>query len=102
MAKLVALYKKPADPAKFDAYYYATHAPLARSIPGLLRYEVSTGSIDMPQGDSPYHLVATLTFASLDSVKAGLDSPAGQATANDLGNFADAGVDLLMFDSKEL
>lgn len=102
MAKLLALYKKPADTAKFDAYYYATHAPLAQRIPGLRGYEVSTGKVVAAQGDAPYYLVATLTFDSLDAMKAALTSPEGQATAADLGNFAQAGVDLLMFDCKEL
>ena len=31
-----------------------------------------------------------------------LRSPEGQATAADLGNFAQAGVDLLLFESKEI
>jgi uncharacterized protein (TIGR02118 family) len=35
MAKIVALYKEPADPAAFDAYYYSTHVPLAKTLPGL-------------------------------------------------------------------
>ena len=34
MTKLVAMYKKPADAAAFDAYYTATHAPLAKQLPG--------------------------------------------------------------------
>ena len=29
MAKLIALYKKPADAQAFDTYYYGTHVPLA-------------------------------------------------------------------------
>ena len=45
MAKIVALYKEPADPAAFDAYYYSTHVPLAKTLPGLRGYEVSTGPV---------------------------------------------------------
>ena len=33
MAKLVALYKKPADAAAFDAYYFGTHVPIAKKVP---------------------------------------------------------------------
>ena len=102
MAKLLALYKKPSNVSAFDRYYYATHAPLAKKIPGLKRYEVSAGAVSTPQGASPYHLVAVLTFDSLEAIQRGLKSPEGQATAGDLANFAQAGVDLLIFDSKVL
>ncbi|HEY9065716.1 MAG TPA: EthD family reductase [Burkholderiaceae bacterium] len=100
MAELIALYKKPADAAAFDKYYASTHVPLAKTVPGLRRYEISTGPVVAGQGESPYHLVAILTFDSLAAIQAGLASPEGKATAADLGNFAQAGVELLMFDTK--
>jgi len=100
MAKLIALYKKPADAAAFEAYYYSTHVPLAKTLPGLRSYEVSTGSIGTPAGEAPLHLVAILGFDSMAAIQAALTSPQGVATAGDLGNFAQAGVDLLMFDTK--
>lgn len=102
MAKLVAMYKKPADAAAFDAHYFSTHVPTAKKVPGLRRYEVSTGPVASPSGESPYHLIAILEFDSLAAIQAGLGSPEGQATAGDLANFAQAGVELLMFDSKEV
>lgn len=67
MAHVLALYKKPADAAAFDADYHGTHVPIAKTLPGLRSYEISSGPI---------------------------------ATAGDLANFAQAGVDLLMFDTK--
>lgn len=100
MAKVLALYKKPVDAAAFDAYYFGTHVPLAKTIPGLRSYEVSTGPVATPAGDAALHLVAILGFDSLAAVQAGLTSPEGQATAADLGNFAQAGVELLMFDTR--
>ena len=102
MAKLVALYKKPADVPAFDAYYYSTHVPLAKKIAGLRRYEVSVGPVATPQGESPFHLVAVLGFDSMNALQQALGSPAGQATATDLANFAQAGVDLMVFDSKDV
>ena len=102
MAKLVAIYKKPADAAAFDAYYYSTHVPLAKKIAGLRRYEVSVGPVATPQGESPFHLVAMLGFDSMSALQQALASPAGKAAAADLGNFAQAGVDLLIFDSKDV
>jgi uncharacterized protein (TIGR02118 family) len=100
MAHVIALYKKPADVAAFDAYYSSTHVPLAKTLPGLRSYQVSTGPVTTPGAESPLHLVALLEFDSLAAIQAALGSPQGQATAADLANFAQAGVDLLMFDTK--
>lgn len=102
MAKLVVLYKHPSDPSAFDAHYFSTHVPLAKKIPGLRSYEVSTGPVGGPQGESPYRLVAILKFDSAHAVQQGLGSPEGQAAAADLGNFAQAGAELLIFDTKEV
>ncbi len=102
MAKLIALYKKPADVAAFDAYYYSIQVPLAKTIPGLRRYEVSVGPVATLQGESPFHLVATLSFDSMGAIQQALVSTEGKATAADLVNFAQAGVELLVFESKEV
>ena len=102
MAKLIALYKHPENVAEFDAYYYGNHVPIAKKVPGLRRYEVSKGPVSTLQGASDFHLVALLTFDSVAAIHSALASAEGQATAADLGNFASAGVDLLVFDSKEI
>jgi uncharacterized protein (TIGR02118 family) len=102
MARLVVLYKKPTDAAAFDAYYFSTHVPKAKKVPGLRRYDVSSGPVVSPQGESAYHLIAVLEFDSLAALQAGLGSPEGKATGADLANFAQAGVELLMFDSKQV
>ena len=102
MAKLLALYKTPADPAAFDRYYFSKHVPLAKHIAGLRSYEVNAGPIGTPQGESSVYLTAILTFDSMAALQQALASPEGQATAADLANFAQAGVDLLVFDTKEI
>ncbi|GAP37203.1 EthD family reductase [Piscinibacter sakaiensis] len=101
MATLLVLYKRPADPAAFDAYYQATHVPLARALPGLRRYTLSRGPVAGAAGDPGLYLVATLDFDSMDALRAALASPEGQAAAGDLGNFAQAGVELLMFETAD-
>jgi uncharacterized protein (TIGR02118 family) len=53
-------------------------------------------------GDSAYHLAAILTFDAMADLQRALQSDAGRATAADLGNFAQAGVDLLLFESKDV
>lgn len=102
MALVLALYKKPADAAAFDAYYHGTHVPLAKTIPGLRRYEINSSPIATPAGESALHLAAVLHFDSMAAIQTALTSPQGQATAADLGNFAQAGVDLLFFDTREI
>jgi uncharacterized protein (TIGR02118 family) len=102
MTKVIALYKKPADPAAFDFHYWSTHMPLAKTMPGLRTYEVSTGPIGTPAGEASLHMLGILTFDSMEAVQAALSSPQGVATAGDLQNFAQAGVELLIFDTKEV
>lgn len=102
MARLVVLYKTPKNAEAFDKHYASIHIPLAKKVPGLKKYDVSQGAIGTPAGPSGIHLVATLYFESMDALKAGLSSPEGQAAAGDLANFADAGVDLYMFDTKDV
>jgi uncharacterized protein (TIGR02118 family) len=101
MARLVALYKTPKDPAAFDRYYDSTHIPIAKKIPGLRKYEVSEGGVHGPEGPSGYHRVSILHFDSVADIQAAFASPEGQATAADVGNFADDGVELMFFDTRE-
>lgn len=98
MAKLLVLYKTPADPAAFDAYYGATHIPIAKKIPGLRKYEVSRAPVVTPAGPAPVHLVATLYFDDLQAVQAAFASPEGQAAGADVANFATGGADMLIFE----
>lgn len=94
-AKLFAVYKQPSDPAAFDQYYFNKHVPMAKTIPGLLSYEVSRGDVLGMQGKHATYLVAILEFESVQSIAIAMSSPEGQATAADLANFASAGVDIM-------
>jgi len=102
MALIVAVYKTPKSVAAFDDYYFSKHVPLAKTIPGLRSYMVSDGAVGLPVEPGAVHLVALLEFDSLGAIQAALGSPEGQATAADLGNFADGGVDLLVFNTKKV
>jgi len=81
---MMAFYKEPADREAFDRHYFEKHVPLVHRIPGLQKMEVSRFS----GKEAPYYLLATLHFASKEDRKAGLSSPEGRATNEDLANFA--------------
>jgi uncharacterized protein (TIGR02118 family) len=69
MARLVVLYKTPKNAAAFDKYYFETHVPIAKKVPGLRKYEVSQGPIATPAGPSGLHLIATLHFDDLAAIQ---------------------------------
>jgi uncharacterized protein (TIGR02118 family) len=102
MARLVVMYKTPKDIGAFDTHYFETHAPLAKKIPGLRKYEVSRGAVATPGGPSPFHLVAILHFDDMAALKKGLSSPEGQAAAGDVRKFATGGADMYLFDSRDI
>ena len=87
MIKLIALYRKPADPAAFDAHYQDTHAPLVRKYPGLRKLEITrvTGA---PIGETKFHMMAEMYFDSKATMETAMASPEGKAIARDLMSFA--------------
>ncbi len=100
MAKLLAIYQQPKDTQAFDDYYFNKHIPLAKTIPGLRSYEVTRGDVMGMAGKHGVYLVAILGFDSMEAIGAALASSQGQAIAADLGNFAGAGVDVMMGETK--
>lgn len=102
MARILVLYHKPADPVVFDRYYFDTHVPIAKKIPGLRSYIVSSGSPTMVAGSLSPHLIAELEFDTMAALEAAIASPEGQATSADMGNFAEAGATLLVFDTRSV
>jgi uncharacterized protein (TIGR02118 family) len=100
MARVLVLYRKPGDEAHFSKYYRETHVPLASKIPGLRKWEVSKGPVVTPQGVSPFHFIATLTFDSMQALQQAMSSHEGAAAAADLANFADGGAEVLVFDDE--
>ena len=101
MATLLVLYHPPADPAAFDSHYADIHIPLAKQLPGLRSYTINAGPLASPAGVAPYYLVAELTFDALADLQAALGSAEGQAATADLAKFAQAGVTVLMYETRE-
>ena len=102
MARLVVIYGMPKDVAAFDQYYFTNHVPIAKQIPDLRRYEVSSGTVATPAGPSTTHLVAILHFDDLPAMQRALASPEGQAAAADVATFATGGATMLLFNSRDV
>ena len=102
MATLLVLYKTPVDAAAFDAYYFETHIPIAKKIPGLRKYTVNRGPVGSPGGPAPVHLVAELYFDDTAAIGAAFASPEGQAAGADVANFATGGADMLIYETQEV
>ena len=100
MARLLVLYNKPADSAAFDRYYFETHVPIAKKVPGLRSYIVNDGPLNVVAGNQLPYLIAELAFDSMPDLQLALASAEGQAAAADLSNFAQAGVALIAFETR--
>jgi uncharacterized protein (TIGR02118 family) len=87
MVKLVALYRKPADPAAFDQAYFETHVPLVKKIPELARIDVSrvTGA---PRGEPEFYLMAEMYFADKAALDRAMASPENMEAGKNLMGFA--------------
>lgn len=45
MTKMTVVYKVPKDIEFFERHYFDVHIPLAKQLPGLLKYEISDGKL---------------------------------------------------------
>ena len=104
MARLMVLYGTPKDAAAFDTYYFETHVPLAKKLPGLRKYEVSQGGVGSPGDDSGVHRIAVLQFDDMAAIQAAFASPEGQATVADVKVFApeEGDAPILLFETRQV
>lgn len=101
MARMVVIYRTPADPAAFDEHYFNVHIPMAKQLPGLRRYEVSRRPILTPAGDPEPYLIGTLYFDDLAAIRTAFATPLGRECAADRRVLApnDDDVQMYLFDS---
>jgi uncharacterized protein (TIGR02118 family) len=94
MSKLIALYRRPVDPAEFDRHYFQAHLPLIAKVPGLQKTTLTrfTRSI---MGEE-FYLMAEMTFADRETLKAAMKSPEMAAAGENLNSFAAGLVTLLL------
>ncbi|MFC0300235.1 EthD family reductase [Virgibacillus soli] len=98
MAKVIALYKQPADKEKFDAHYFNVHAPLTQKIPGLRDMKV-TKIIGSPMGKSDYYLLCEMIYDDLDALQTAMKTDEGKASGKDVMQFAGDLVTLMIGES---
>ncbi|WP_281632851.1 EthD family reductase [Flavobacterium luteolum] len=101
MAKMTVIYKTPKDTAFFEKHYYEVHIPLAKKLPGIIKYEVSNGSVLSLTGHSDVYLVANLYFESIEVMMESFKSDIGQQCAVDRRILAnDDEVQIYVYDVK--
>jgi uncharacterized protein (TIGR02118 family) len=102
MAQLLVMYKTPHDAAAFDKHYAEKHIPLTKKIAGVRKYRVSKGPVATSAGLSAYYLIVTIEFDDLAAIQRAFASAEGQAAAADVQTFATGGVEIFLFDDKEV
>ena len=103
MARMVVIYRPPLDVRAFESHYFEVHAPLAKKLPGLRKYEVSKGAIVSLNAAQDAYLIATLHFDDLSSIRAAFASETGQACAADRKILApDDAVQTFLFEDREV
>jgi uncharacterized protein (TIGR02118 family) len=104
MARMLVIYRTPKDPAAFDNHYRTVHVPLAKKLPGLLRYDVSRKPIATLAGDPEPYLIGTLHFESMEALRRAFATPEGRACAADRRILApdDADVQMYLFETDDV
>ena len=100
MARLVVMYPKPADPARFDRHFREKHMPLVEKMPGLRAYSYGPAK-SLEGGDGVFFWVFNGTFDSHDAVGKALSSPEGQAAVADIPNYSQASPTILVLETTD-
>ncbi|MFC0605050.1 EthD family reductase [Winogradskyella pulchriflava] len=96
MLKLTVLYGHPKDAKAFENYYSENHLPQAATMEGVAKMEL-TKFMGTPDGQkADYYRMAELYFTSPEQMQETMSSPEGQATTDDLSNFATGGVNVIV------
>lgn len=94
MPVLTVLYGQPTDPEAFGRHYEEIHVPLAKALPGAtaIRYTLRVDTLAGETVFATFHAA----FPTREALDAALASPEGQAAQEDVPNFADGGVTILV------
>ncbi|HET6992397.1 MAG TPA: EthD family reductase [Bacteroidia bacterium] len=101
MAKMTVVYKTPKDKEFFEKHYFDVHVPLAKQLPGLIKYEINDGPIVSTTGHSETYRIANLYFESLEVMMNAFRSEVGQKCAADRKILAsNEDVQIYLYDTK--
>ena len=101
MFKVTVLYHHPKDTQQFEEYYSQKHLPVARQMPELSKVELTKFESGPGAAKPAYYRMAELYFHAKKTMEETMGSPEGQATIDDLANFATGGVTILLGDVEE-
>ena len=102
MATMMVIYKTPRDKESFLEHYFDVHIPLAKKLPGLIKYKVSQSPVPVISGQDVF-LIGELVFASMEDIKSAFASPEGRACAEDRKILAaDDEVQIFLYESSEV
>jgi uncharacterized protein (TIGR02118 family) len=101
MAKMTVIYKTPKDKEFFEKHYFEVHIPLAKQLPGLIKYEINDGAIISTTGQPEPYRIANLYFESLEAMMNSFRSEIGQKCAADRKILAaNEDVQIYLYDTK--
>lgn len=100
---MTVIYQTPKDIEAFEQHYFEVHIPLAKQLPGLIKYEINDGAVVSTTGHSSYR-IANLYFESMAAMKNAFASEVGQKCAVDRRILAPGGEDVQIYlsDTKEV
>lgn len=101
MTKLIALYKKPADPDAFLRHYFERHLPLVAKTPGLEKIEIHRVQAALYGDGGDMFLIAEMTYRDRAAFDAAMASPENKAAGKDLMSFAKDVATLLVAEEND-
>jgi uncharacterized protein (TIGR02118 family) len=104
MAKMTVIYQTPKDKEFFEKHYFEIHVPLAKQLPGLIKYEVNDGPIASTTGHTDVYRIANLYFESVEAMMTAFRSETGQKCAADRKILApnNEDVQIYFYDTKNV
>lgn len=100
---MTVIYKTPKDFDFFEKHYFNVHLPLAKQLPGLLKYEINESSITSTTGHSDIYRIANLYFETMETMMSAFQSEIGQKCAVDRKILADNdSVQIYLYDTKNI
>ncbi len=101
MIKVLLLFGNPIDKINFDEHFEKTTLPLLVQVPRVDNVQINRVA-GAAIGDSSFHMIVELHFASQKAMQEGLNSKIGQEMAGDFKNFASGGVTILFCHSNKM